>query len=234
MFKRQDRNRERVVRMFRKKKVDLKKNITECYIENGWAYVSCNVSGIQDIIDPYSVEGHEWLKPDFVHFIEDNAYYIPIDYPILLEICGVRFGNRDQETIRTTIKRYYSLRIGDMQDDIHNSMKRIILFSALSVLFLALDVLSIVYHWPQAVIEILGVLFWFFIWEAGDNLIYEMMESREKKAFMAQMDTMEVKFVRKFNDQAMSEKESEILLEKVLEKEEALQQEAEEEEVTEE
>ena len=117
------------IKYFRKKEVDLGKFVNHYYIENGLAYISCNVKGIFDIVNPYSVENYEVINSGFADFIEENAYYIPVEYPIVLEICGTNFTADQQEMVKRIVADYYALRLGDKQIDLKiNRNKTIFLF----------------------------------------------------------------------------------------------------------
>ncbi|MBR0131441.1 MAG: hypothetical protein IJM08_09075, partial [Firmicutes bacterium] len=63
--KKQSRRLRQNLRQFSRKRVDVSKYIKDFYVENGLAYISCNVSGYYDIIDRYSVDGYEWLSEPF-------------------------------------------------------------------------------------------------------------------------------------------------------------------------
>ena len=65
------------------------------------------MSDYYDVIDHYSVKGYEWPNSNFLQFIEDNAYFIPTDYPLVLEICGTHFSERQQQTIESTIRDFF-------------------------------------------------------------------------------------------------------------------------------
>ncbi|MBR2546489.1 MAG: hypothetical protein IKE93_10040, partial [Erysipelotrichaceae bacterium] len=82
---------------FRKMKIDYYRYVKDFYLEDGLAYISCNVNDYNDIINPYSVEGYEWLNESFARFVESNAEYIPVEYPIVLEICGKNFSDQQKE-----------------------------------------------------------------------------------------------------------------------------------------
>lgn len=77
---------------FKNKKVDIERYVKDYYVENNLAYISVNVNCYEDIISKYSVVGYEDLNQDFVNYLEENAEYIPLEYPIVLEITGTRFS----------------------------------------------------------------------------------------------------------------------------------------------
>ena len=100
--KRKSRRQIQNLKNLSKKSVDVGKFVKDFYVEKGLAYISCNVGGYNDIIDRYSVKGYEWLDESFARFIEENAIYIPPEYPIVLEICGVPFTDSPLFTLNIT------------------------------------------------------------------------------------------------------------------------------------
>ena len=76
--KRKSRRQIQNLRKLSRKNVDLGKFVKDFYVEKGLAYISCNVSGYNDIIDRYSVKGYEWVEESFARFVEKGQkYYMP-------------------------------------------------------------------------------------------------------------------------------------------------------------
>ena len=113
--KRKSRRLKENLKQFRRKSVDLDKFVKDFYVENGLAYISCNVNDYYDIIDKYSVDGYEWLNGSFTRFVEENANYVPTEYPIVLEICNHIFTKKQRDCIEETIADYYALKMGDVK-----------------------------------------------------------------------------------------------------------------------
>jgi len=208
------------LRNFRKKHVDVAKYVKDFYVDNGLAYISCNVNGYDDIIDQYSVRGYEWLNESFARFIESNAAYVPTEYPIVLEICNYRFTAKQKETIEETISDYYALQQGDAQINIEkNNRKNIIL-----VLFIVVGVIAMVLTNSlsiSVVRESIVVFFWFALWDLLDSAIFERQELVEARVDAAQMANIKVIFKEVYYDAPVStEKEKEILGEIFSEEEE--------------
>ncbi|MBQ2217873.1 MAG: hypothetical protein II418_02940, partial [Firmicutes bacterium] len=133
--KRKSRRQIQNLRKLSRKNVDLGKFVKDFYVEKGLAYISCNVSGYNDIIDRYSVKGYEWVEESFARFVEENAIYIPPEYPIVLEICGHRFTEAQKTTIEETILDYYALKMGDVQMSIQANNRRILFMFLLVAIF---------------------------------------------------------------------------------------------------
>ena len=169
---------------FKKAKFNYAKFVKKYYIEKGEAYISAKVNSIDDIISKYSTKDYEWINPEFASYIEESAYYIPLEESITIEICGVNFSEEEKDMIKRVIKDYFGLKLGDKFLDLDiNKHKSFILF-----LFgiISLGVFAILSNFSiiTAVNELLLLLFWFFLWEYADlgwltrgNLRLEQIEA---------------------------------------------------------
>lgn len=172
------------LKKFKKAKFNYAKFVKKYYIEKGEAYISAKVNSIDDIISKYSTKDYEWIIPEFASYIEESAYYIPLEESITIEICGGNFSEEEKDMIKRVIKDYFGLKLGDKFLDLDiNKHKSFILF-----LFgiISLGVFAILSNFSiiTAVNELLLLLFWFFLWEYADlgwltrgNLRLEQIEA---------------------------------------------------------
>ena len=190
-------------------KVDYNKYVKDFYLEDGLAIISCNVNGYYDIIDRYSVEGYEWLNDSFARFLESNAFYIPFEYPIVLEICGTKFNRKQREVITETIHDYYELKLGDKQMELNDNTRRIITFMVIAGLFTLL--FTFVQGWQQDsfVVQFILIMLWFFIWGLSDMVVTDRSELKEEKIAIAQLASTVVRFREEFIDEPYDEFEQE-------------------------
>ena len=201
------------LKSFSKKEVDVAKYVRDFYVDNGLAYISCNVDDYYDVIDDYSVDGYEWLNEGFVRFLESNAMYVPTEYPIVLEICGHHFNRKEKDVIIETISDYYALEQGDIQLNIEKLARRNWVRAGLSVLGIFLMWLG-----NKTSISVLSeatlVFFWFAFWDLLESLIFERKDLFEEKTDAAQMANIKVIFKEVYYDAPVSEdKEQEIIAE---------------------
>lgn len=172
------------LKKFKKAKFNYAKFVKKYYIEKGEAYISAKVNSIDDIISKYSTKDYEWINPEFASYIEESAYYIPLEESITIEICSGNFSEEEKDIIKRVIKDYFGLKLGDKFLDLDiNKHKSFILF-----LFgiISLGVFAILSNFSiiTAVNELLLLLFWFFLWEYADlgwltrgNLRLEQIEA---------------------------------------------------------
>ena len=182
------------LRQLKKKKIENEKYVKDFYLENDLAFISCNVKKFNDIIDPFSTKDYEWPTQDFLHFIESNAQYIPVEYPIVLEINGKTFTEDEKKIIRETIHDYYALKMGDAQLEISANRRK-----SLSLLVIGL-VSSVGVQLASKISsevplrEAIVMLFWLFLWEGLDCLILDGKDLKNKKTEAAQMANITVTF----------------------------------------
>lgn len=201
------------LKSFSKKEVDVAKYVRDFYVDNGLAYISCNVDDYYDVIDDYSVDGYEWLNEGFVRFLESNAMYVPTEYPIVLEICGHHFNKKEKAVIIETISDYYALEQGDVQLNIEKLARRNWVRAGLSVIGIFLmwlgNKIGISY-----LSEATLVFFWFAFWDLCESIIFERKDLLEEKTDAAQMASIKVIFKEVYYDAPVSEeKEQEIIAE---------------------
>jgi len=210
-------SRYRILRGFSKKRVDYSSAVKEFFIEDGLAYIACNVNSYQEVIDHYSVKGYAWPNREFLRYVEDNAYYIPSEYPIVLEISGMHFSAKQQKTIAKTLTDYYTLKLGDTQLDVSkNRLKEIVLS-----IFTGLSALALVIYWMLAegdglLQETLLILFWFFLWELGDVVAFDSRAVHMKRNDNAQLASMKIIFSDRFVDEPLDEETKEEIIEDII------------------
>lgn len=180
---------------FKSAKFNYAKFVKQYYIEKKEAYISAKVNSIDDIISKYSTAGYEWINPDFAHYIEESAYYIPIEESITIEICGGNFNDEEKELIKKVIKDYFGLKLGDKFLDLDQNKHRsliLLLFGILSLgIFVVLSKFSII----MALTEVLLLLFWFFLWEYADLALLERSEIQLQRIEAGQLSTAKITFL---------------------------------------
>ncbi len=207
--------RRRILSGLSKKRIDYAKALKEFYIEDGLAYISVNVRDYYDVIDRYSVPEYECPNADFIRFVDDNAYYIPSEYPIVLEISGSSFSESQQKVITETLKDYYALILGDKQLDLHDVQKKEAVIAFFTILSAILFYASAV-HFEGIMYDILSIAFCFFLWELGDIAIFERTEIRRQKTEAAQLASMKIMFSERFVDLPVDENVREEIIEGII------------------
>ncbi|HUM85207.1 MAG TPA: hypothetical protein PLN48_15830 [Lachnospiraceae bacterium] len=206
------------IKHFKNASIDYHQLIKDFYIENGLAYISCNVHSILDILNPYAVRGYEILKRDFADFIDENGYHIPVEYPIVLEICGGNFTQGQQKTIERVVSDYYALRLADTEFDLVQNKKKARFLLVMGIIsFLIMLLLNSFRLLSGTFMEPFIVLLWFFLWDFFEIVWFERRERIMDKAEAAQMASMKVIFREKFKDIPYDEETSRKIIDEILE-----------------
>ena len=219
LFDKKSRRLRENLKRFSKKSVDLDKFVKDIYVENGLAYISCNVSGYYDIIDRLSVDGYEWINGHFARFVEQNANYIPTEYPIVLEICGHRFTEAQKNTIEETIADYYALKMGDTQMALEKNKSRAIFLVILALIFAVMVFISSRFSggFLSVLVEVVFILFWVFVWELTDCLLFDRRDLKEARTEAAQLASVKVTFKPQFVDDPVAPAEERAIIREIFE-----------------
>ena len=178
---------------FNKTKFNYNKFVRDFYLEKNTAYVSVNIDNYNDVISKYSISNYEWLNPEFADYVEETAYYIPIQYDIALDING-HFTKEQEEKIKKTIKEYFGVKLGDAQNDLDTNKLLNILLFVVAVLFLIIFFVVTFYIPSFKFLEPISIISWFIMWELLDNNFIKRQQLRAKKIDLAQLVNMEIKF----------------------------------------
>ena len=194
-FKKMSKKKKRNLKKFRSAKFNYAKFVKNYYIDKGAAYISAKVNSIDDIISKYSIKDYEWINSDFASYLEESAYYIPMEEAIVIEICGGNFSEEQKDLITRVIKDYFGLQLGDkiMDLDINRKRSNILLgFSLFGVLLVAMlnrfDIIG-------TVAELFIFILWFFLWEYGEMAFLDRSELQEQKLEAAQLSTAKIVFL---------------------------------------
>ena len=178
---------------FNKTKFNYNKFVRDFYLEKNTAYVSVNIDNYNDVTSKYSISNYEWLNPEFADYVEETAYYIPIQYDIALDING-HFTKEQEEIIKKTIKEYFGVKLGDAQNDLDTNKLLNILLFVVAVLFLIIFFVVTFYIPSFKFLEPISIISWFIMWELLDNNFIKRQQLRAKKIDLAQLVNMEIKF----------------------------------------
>lgn len=208
----------KIKRGFRRKVLDYDNVVKTYYIDNNLAFISCNVSRYDEIISKHSVSGYEWLDPEFAMFIEDNANNIPIEYPIVLDICGLSLRDDQEEIIRNVVRSYYVLKYGDIQQKLSSNWRKLLLDMLLGAGYLLLS--SLLSIDQTTLFAQTGVVFfWFMLWDALDSL-FVWRNLLDERSYMAQLAEMKIRFLENYKEIPISQAVTMKIISDVIENEE--------------
>lgn len=179
--------------LFRKAEFDSAKYVKDVYLDYGKAYISAKVKSIDEIISKYSIKDYEWINPEFADYIEQNAYYIPEVYRVVIEING-KFTEEEQAVIEETIKDYTGLKLGDAQKKVKaNTIKSLglLIFGLISAIFF---VIASHFNISDSMFDMISLLVWFALWEFMGLVVFDRAELNRERMNAAQLATCQIIF----------------------------------------
>lgn len=192
------------LRKFKNRKVDYKKAVDTFFMSKGIACICCNVTGIGDIINNYSVPGYEMLNESLISYINGVMGNIPNDVPAVIEFCGCSFSDEEKKTIENAVWNHYEIELGKAQKTRRLQFLRFLWFAIFFIVSLTLILMG---KAGTAYSELLYILFYFF----GDTVIaylfYEKKGTETERIRFAQLVTMKVIFREQFLDRDFTDEE---------------------------
>ena len=144
------------------------KVLDDYYLEDGMGYIPVKVNSIDDIISPYSIKNTEILNYEFMRYIDINANFIPWGYPLVLEIHGPKFSDKEKRTISKVLRNHYSLLLVNKKEELKDLRKRGLYLIIMGVVSFIIYLLLMYFNVNYAPIELMAFLFWLALWEGFD------------------------------------------------------------------
>ncbi len=175
------------------KKSYLKHRLQKDVMEDGIAYIPCNVKCMEDIISKFSVKGCESLDSEFLSYIIDFTEFIPIDNPVVLEISGSKFSLDEKKIINETIEAEMDYLLGKTENDIRN--KNILcLFMGIGTLASGILLAVAKQTTSDVPLEFFFVLFWLFADALVRYLFIERIDLIKEKIRTGRLASMSIEY----------------------------------------
>ena len=182
------------IKKFNKKKFNYNKYVKEFYVEKGIAHVYANVTSYDDIISRYSVKNYEVLNDDFINYLEQVTYYIPIVYPVVLSIEECNFSLEEEKIIEEKVKEYFGLKLSDATMNLKENRRKSLILLLVSFLTWSLLSLFNYFNIAEIFMEAYLVIIWFFLWTFAEFEFIDRPKLKYDKLDMAQLASMKIVF----------------------------------------
>ena len=195
---------------FSRKRVDVEGTLRDFFINNGIAHIACNVSGLDDVVHRYAVQGYETLNPELADYIEGFIPLIGRKTPVVIEITGHDFSDAEKERIEAAFWNHFELRAAIAKKERQALAIQIIWFA---ICFLGIWlVLNRIPAFKSGGLNDIGfILLWFFGDRMVDYLLLGNYGSRQEYARYSQLETVKVIFSSRYEDKVFSDTEAEHL-----------------------
>lgn len=180
------------LKRYQKQKFDNYKKINDLKINDNEAYIELNVKDMNSIVSEYSTRDRIVLKKDFYDAIEHRVSYIPLDYPLVLEIHNKNFTAEEKILVRKLIKNHFKLITISKEMEL-KAIKRKSTFFLMSGL-LGFGLLAIVYNFNIVpyINELISFIASFSIWEFAELVMFEQDTLKEEIIMNKQLSKIRV------------------------------------------
>ncbi len=178
--------------LYRKSYID--RRLQQDVMENGIAYIPCKIKSIDDVISKFSVKDCESLDTEFLTFIVDFVEFIPVEYPVVLQIIGPKFSVEEKRIISDTIAAETDYMLGRTEEYLNTKKRRFMFMIAGTVIsgILLGIAKQIIENVP---LEFFFVLFWLFADALVRYLFIDKLDFKEEKIHMGRLASMKVEFL---------------------------------------
>lgn len=161
------------LKKYQKKKFEQFKKINELKISDNEAHILIKINDVDEIISKNSVKYNEMLELSFIELIDRKVNYMPLDYPMVLEIHNKILSSEEKILIRKLIKNYYSLKLAEKEMDLKQLKRKINFFLVFGIIIFAIFALLYSQTDFPIITEILSFIGSFSLWESAELKIFE-------------------------------------------------------------
>lgn len=167
------------IKRYQKKKFEKYKEINELKIADDEVYITLKIDNKDDVISKHSVKYEEVLDESFMELITKKASYIPLDYPIVLELQYKELSSENKILIRKLIRNYYKLEKIDKEMQLKEIERRTRFFLISGIIFF------MIFIWLynselSGIMEIASFIGSFSLWEFAEILIFDQDSLKEE------------------------------------------------------
>ncbi|MCR4745940.1 MAG: hypothetical protein K5894_12030 [Lachnospiraceae bacterium] len=177
------------------KKSYLDRRLQHDVMDNGIAHIPCRIKDIDDIISKYSVKDCESLDSEFMNFIMNFIEFIPVEYPVVIQIIDPGLSQEEKRIICETIAAETDYLLGKTEEFLNLQKRRFTIMIAGTVISgLLLGIANQIFE--NVPLEFFYVLFWLFADALVRYLFIDKLDFKEEKIRMGRLASMEVEFVK--------------------------------------
>lgn len=187
-------------KMYEKIKTYSNKKYLEGYIKDeyltvdGDADLYLTLNSIDELIDPRTSDNQLDVCNEIYEFIETKSDMLDNDVLLELHIRGIDIDSKTQGTVKHIIKEHYAIELYKIQKHFTRCRNKIIGLSILGIISLIIYTLIYLNTESDFALEIFGFIFTFALWEAFDNLIYDLSDIKYERENVTQNLLMKVCF----------------------------------------
>ncbi len=171
------------LKKYQKAKFESYKKVNDLKINDNEAYIEMKIDGFDDIKDDYCLTDGIVLKQEFTDAILKRTNYIPLDYPLVLQIYNKTFTSSEKILVRKLIKNHFTLEMIDKEIELKKLRLKIYFFLSFAILGFLLYVLTYI-GFVKTLQELISLVASFItsfsIWEISELIVFEEDEVKEE------------------------------------------------------
>lgn len=162
--------------------------------EDGSVKIDVNLPEDAELFDPMAPTEYGQLNPEIMRYIDEQAYFVPVQYDLTVNFVGRDIPQEKQEQVENALRDHYNMQVYDKLDDIRNNRRLgifLLIFGivALAVyFFIALLDKNVLFH------EIISIAGTFSVWEAVDCWLINGHHTKIELNNALQMALMKITF----------------------------------------
>lgn len=148
-----------------------------------------------DVFDNFSNPNSPELSPSFIEYIDNAAYYIPLEY--MIEVNVHTGDDIDISYVEKKLNEVYMSRLADKNDDLKRNSITSISLTIIGIIFLSLYfILQILPNASELFNEIFSIIGTFSLWEAVDYFLINRSALKIDKLNIAQSAFIKVNKIK--------------------------------------
>ena len=204
-------------RLYERKKFDVDKEIEKRYINGNVAVIVYNTDSLDTILNDHAPEGYDMVSEEVVGYLGYHTEFISSNYPLVVEICGMKLDDEEKDQVKRAIKAYYNMELGRFSHEKKQMIKTGIYNLVMAAITYYLYSLTKIGYAP-AICDGFNLFFWIFAWDFASLLAYDIWDYMGRRKKAAQMASINLKFYEKYINAEYTEEQQEKLIREVLEK----------------
>ena len=202
-----------IIKLFESRKGNLDYRLKRDYIKNGIATLPCSISDYNDVISAYSVQADKTLNAEFFDYIKTSVGFVPLEYPIVLNIIGNCLSQEERIIIKDTIRDDFAYKLGMVEKEEKRHIKVFLLL--LVGLILSGISLYLTHTMADEPRGLFFILFWFTGYTLCDYIFLTGHELRKKRQMAGRLASIKVVFSEKYEDPNYTDRDVDRLLNEI-------------------
>ncbi len=169
---------------------------------DGKAYINVDLTKVDTPFSQFSYDTR--ILPEIYDYIDAEVFYLRADIPLVVNFDdGGNYSEAMKDNITKAVVKHYALEYEDKRRELQKNNIMGVIIWLIGIMFLALyvglTVSSAIWHDVikdslTILNEIILIMSWMFIWEAGNRFFFSGHTSREEVFNAGQLALVEVRF----------------------------------------